>query len=71
MFETETVGPCLVWKLKWGGGPWPSWPPSSYAPGSSDFINKIEERSNTAFFQPNCSLDWSPGELLFLESMTM
>ena len=24
MFETETVGPCLVWKLKWGlvGGAW-------------------------------------------------
>ena len=20
MFETETVGPCLVWKLKWGLG---------------------------------------------------
>ena len=32
MFETETVGPCLVWKLKWGGGHGPPAPPSGYAP---------------------------------------
>ena len=28
MFETETVGPCLVQKLKWGG----TWPPCSPSP---------------------------------------
>ena len=29
MFETETVRPCLVQKLKWGGGggAWPPGPP--------------------------------------------
>ena len=33
MFETETVGPCLVQKLNWGGHdpPAPSLPPSGYA----------------------------------------
>ena len=30
---------------------------------SSDFINKIEERSNTAFFQLNRLSDWSPDEI--------
>ena len=33
MFETETVGPCLVRKLKWwgeGGGIWPLGPNSDY-----------------------------------------
>ena len=39
MFETETVGPCLVWKLKWGGGgDWPPWPPRGYAPDIVFFI---------------------------------
>ena len=38
MFKTETVGPCLVWKLRCGGrgregGAWPLWPPSGYASG--------------------------------------
>ena len=28
-------------------------------------MNKIEERSNTALFQPNRLSDWSPGELFF------
>ena len=34
MFETETFGPCLAWKLKWGvgGGTWPPGSPSGYAP---------------------------------------
>ena len=27
MFESETVGPCLVQKLKWGGGHAPLGPP--------------------------------------------
>ena len=31
MFETETVGPCLVRKLKWGGH-WLPGSPSGYAP---------------------------------------
>ena len=35
MFETDTIGPFLVWKLKWGGhGPMHSLP-SDYAP---DFL---------------------------------
>ena len=33
-------------------------------------MNEIEERSNTAFFQPNRLSDWSPGELFF-ESTTV
>ena len=32
---------------------------------SSDFMNKIQERSNTAFFQPNRLSNWSPSELSF------
>ena len=32
---------------------------------SSDFMNKIDERSNTGFFQPNRLSDWSPGKLFF------
>ena len=32
---------------------------------SSNFMNKIEERSNTAFFQPNRLPDWCPGKLFF------
>ena len=35
---------------------------------SSDCMNKIEERSNTALFQPNHISDWSPGELFFLST---
>ena len=31
MFETETIGPFLVWKLKWGG-PWLPFPPSGFVP---------------------------------------
>ena len=34
----------------------------------SDCMNKIEERSNTALFQPNHISDWSPGELFFLST---
>ena len=34
MFETESVGPFSVRKLKWRGGPWPPWPPSGYAPAA-------------------------------------
>ena len=30
---------------------------------SSAFINKIEERSNTAFFQPSRLSDLNPGEI--------
>ena len=30
---------------------------------NSDFMNKIEERSNTAFFQPNRLSDGSPDEI--------
>ena len=40
MFETETVGPCLVRNLKWGGGTRPPWPPlhpSGYAPDIKRF----------------------------------
>ena len=36
MFETETVEPCLVWKLKikvMGVGGMAPWSPSGYAPG--------------------------------------
>ena len=32
MFQTKTVEPFLVWKLKWGGGPWPPWPPKWLRP---------------------------------------
>ena len=32
---------------------------------SYDFMNKIEERSKIAFFEPNRLSDWSPGELFF------
>ena len=32
---------------------------------SAGFMNKIEEKSNTAFLQPNHLLDWSPEEPLF------
>ena len=32
MFETETVGPCLIRKLKWGMGEHPPWPPQWLRP---------------------------------------
>ena len=34
-------------------------------PCSSDFMNKIEERSNTILFQPNRLYDWSPCNFFF------
>ena len=42
MFDTETVGPYLVQKLKWGGGGggWSPWPPSGYAPEESRITNQ-------------------------------
>ena len=40
-------------------------------PCSCDFINKIKERSNNAFFQPNRLSDWSPGKLFFLQSIAI
>ena len=58
MFETETVEPCLVRKLKWRegvGGAWrPSRPPSGHAPANyneritlteNDEIIKTEKRT--------------------------
>lgn len=32
---------------------------------NSDYVNKIEERSNITFFHPNCLSHWSPGKLFF------
>ena len=37
MFETETVKPFLVRKLKWGGGMAPVSPRSGYAPAFKEF----------------------------------
>ena len=36
MFETETVGPFLVWKLKWGGGG--AWPPAPSPPVATPLV---------------------------------
>ena len=33
---------------------------------SSDFMNKIEETYNTAFFQPNRFTGWSPAKPFFI-----
>ena len=30
MFETETIGPFMIWEWKWGDHA--PWPPSGYAP---------------------------------------
>ena len=46
MFEIEIVGPCLVWKLKWGGGGEAYLPlPSGYAPVWGEFVDYICLRS--------------------------
>ena len=53
MFETETVGLCLVQKLKWGGhGPrtQPPHPPSVYAPAIIEIV-LIEDASDAYLFR--------------------
>ena len=56
MFETETVGPFLVWELKWGGGHAPlSPPPSGYAPAEGLLlINRLFiKKSLFRYLQPS------------------
>ena len=58
MFETETLGPCLVWKLKWGW-PWPLAPPplpNGYAPVLNEIIGVIGHE-NTIYCKANKSWD--------------
>ena len=56
MFETETLEPCLVWKLKWGW-PWPLAPPplpNGYAPVLNEIIGVIGHE-NTIYCKANKS----------------
>ena len=46
-FETETVRPCLIWNLKWGGGIAP-WPPSGYDHAPSGYDPKLSKKRNAS-----------------------
>ena len=56
MFETETVGPCLVRKLKWWSHSPPPATPSAYAPGVTSA--SLRSDGNFEFFIHWLKFSW-------------
>ena len=59
MFEIETVGLCLIWKLKWGGGgSLPLCPLSGCAPVCVRlFTSKTKKKKQTLKYLVDCTLN--------------